>query len=256
LTTGSITVPFGMHLDADLRVSTDRLKLGTFELGRSAATITLNDGRLLADLAELGFEKGEGRGQIAADFTGFVPKVTIRGKLDKVDLGALSTAVAGLPVLEAPGTVVADLAASGNTIRELMDRLAGKVTVNSAVAGRLGIDLKSLATAVASGPSVGWGAVARGSTQFEKLDLKLVLREGILLTENAEMAGRDTSWVATGVVNLPANRLDLRLVQTLPASAAPSLAAVTPAVLEFRGSWTEPVVRDAASVAASQPERR
>jgi AsmA protein len=253
LTTGSLTVPFGMHLDADLRISTDRLKLGMFELGRSAASITLEDGRLLADLAELGFDKGEGRGQIAADFTGFVPRMTIRGKLDRVDLRSISTAVAGVPLLEAQGTVVADLAASGGTIRELMDRLAGKVTITSAVPGRLGIDLMRLADAVAAGRTDSWATLARGSTQFDKLDLKLVLREGILLTENAEISGRDSSWVATGVVNLPANRVDLRLVQT-PAPA-PNAAAKS-AVLEFRGPWNEPLVRDAAALPVSDPDRR
>jgi hypothetical protein len=253
LTTGSITVPFGMHLDADLRISTDRLKLGTFELGRSAASITLEDGRLLADLAELGFDKGEGRGQIAADFTGFVPRMTIRGKLDKVDLRAISTAVAGTPLLEAQGTVVADLVASGGTIRELMDRLAGKVTISSAVPGRLGIDLMRLADAVAAGRTGGWSKLAQGSTQFDRLDLKFVLREGILLTENAEISGRESSWVATGVVNLPANRVDLRLVQTPPPT--PNASAKS-AVLEFRGPWNEPVVRDAATLPVSDPDRR
>jgi hypothetical protein len=179
--------------------------------------------------------------------------MTIRGKLDKVDLRTISAAVAGAPLLEAQGTVVADLAASGGTIRELMDRLAGKVTINSAAPGRLGIDLMRLADAVAAGRTGGWAKLAQGSTQFDKLDLKFVLREGILLTENAEISGRESSWVATGVVNLPANRVDLRLVQTPP--AAPDAGAKS-AVLEFRGPWNEPVVRDAATLPVSDPDRR
>ena len=76
------------------------------------------------------------------------------------------------------------------------------------------------------------------------MDLKLIVRDGVLLTETAEAVVGDGAWTATGVLNLPLQRIDLRLIQTLPApNAKLGAAGGRPAVLELRGPWSQPLIR-------------
>ena len=240
---GALTVPLGLHLDADLRVSAERVQLGSLELGRIAVTIALKDGRLLADVADLRFNGGGGGGQITADFTGYMPRMNLRGKLEEVDLGRLSSILAGSPMLQGRADVVVDLAGSGATPHDVLRALAGRIVVRAQTPGRLGLDLRALAGAARNQSLTGWGAAARGTTSFEGLELRLVLRDGTILTETAEARSGDTVWSATGVVNLLSDRIDVRLGQAAPgqAGAPPALGAQT--VIELHGPMREPQVR-------------
>ena len=69
---------------------------------------------MLADFAELKFAGGSGGGQIVADFIGFVPKVVVRGKLEKVEGRRLKFSVS---VADARGLV-----AAGKITRVVVER--------------------------------------------------------------------------------------------------------------------------------------
>jgi AsmA protein len=242
LAAGALTVPLGMHLDADMRISADRVLFGAFELGRTAATIALKDGRLQADVADVKFVGGEGGGQITADFTGFVPKVTVRGKLDQVDLATLSASFAGAAYAQGKASLVSDLVGSGSTMHDLMRGMAGKLAIRAQSPGRIGIDLKALADAVKDRPATGWLSAGRGATDYDALDMRLVVREGTILTESVDAKTSDGSWTAVGIVNLPADRIDLRLTQTAPGEAGGKVFAAPRRTMTIIGSPSEPRV--------------
>lgn len=249
LATGTLSAPLGMHLDADLRLSAGRVKAGPLELGNAATTVTLKSGHLLADLAELAIAGGTGAGQLRADFTGFQPKLSFRGKLSRVELARLGTAMTGHTILQAPATLIADLTATGGKTPELLRTLGGRLSVKSDEAGRIGIDLRGLAAAAEQSEQLlGWMPAAKGSTPFEQLDLRLILRDGVLLTDTAEVVSGDSRWTATGLLNLPASRIDLRVLQSPLAGAVPATPAKTgvaarASVLEMRGEWTLPLIK-------------
>ena len=245
---GALTVPLGMHLDADLRISADRVQFGAFELGRSAMTIALKDGRLLADVADLKFNGGEGAGQITADFNGFTPKVTVRGKLEQVELGMLTGSLSGSQLVQGKGGIVADFAGSGATLHDVIKGLAGKIAVRSQSPGRIAIDLRSLAAAVRERDTVGWGSSAvRGVTGYDNLDLRLVLRDGTLLTESAEARSADSTWTAVGVINLLSERIDVRVSQDVanPGGVAGQPRDGPQNVIELHGPLREPTAKAA-----------
>ncbi|MGE0629050.1 MAG: AsmA-like C-terminal region-containing protein [Hyphomicrobiaceae bacterium] len=242
---GVLTVPLGRHLDADVRISAEKLSFDKFAFGETAAAISLRDGQLLADFAETRFGGGTGGGQITADFSGFVPRMTLRGKLQDVDLGNVSTLVAGKPVVKAQSTIVADLSSQGFTLQELLGELSGKVGVTSSSSGSMSVDLKTLAASAKPYHVVGWGAAGKGSTTFEKLDLKLVLRDGVLLTETAEILTAQEVWSVTGVLNMPSSRLDLRVMKSIKAQPPVKAGQVLEraSVIELTGPWSAPVIR-------------
>ena len=245
LATSALTVPLGMNLDADIRVSAERGRLASFDFGRSAATVVLKDGQLSADIAELPFAGGQGGGQIRADFNGYQPKLSLRGRLDGADLGLLSTVSAGHAMVQASAIVVADLSGAGATPSDLLQSLAGKISIKTPEGGRFGLDLRQLAGMAQANDTIGWpAATLRGRTTFDQMDLKLIVRDGVLLTETAEAALGDGAWTATGLMNLPLRRIDIRLIQSLAAPVTkPGGTPIKPAVLELRGPWSQPVIR-------------
>ncbi len=238
LAAGALTVPLGMHMDADLRISADRVLVGKLELGRLATTIALKDGKLLADIADMRFTGGEGGGQLTADFTGFIPKVGVRGKLESVDLGLLGGTLGAGQLLQGKAAAVVDLNGYGSTLHEVARALSGKLTIRSQSAGRIGVDLRTLGGPTDTGGVIGWAEAARNTMPYDSLDLRLILRDGTILTETAEARSGDAAWNAVGVVNLTADRIDLRLsragVGAGPATLSPQK------VIEIHGPLREP----------------
>lgn len=236
---GLFSVPLGGLLDADLRVSAERVLLEGNNLGSSAATLALKDGKLLADIAELQVGSGRGAMQVRADLTAFKPKLSLRGKLDNVDLGRLLNVTDKRPLLQAPGSVVLDLTASGTTEQELLRTVSGRVTVRTLEAGRIGLDLRRGLAVAAENDQQGWAVLTRGTTAFETAELKLIARDGVLFTEAVEARTSDGLWAATGLINIAAGRLDLRLTQVPLAQRSAS----QPSVLEIRGPWNQPTIK-------------
>lgn len=255
LASDTLSMWFGSAIDADLRVSTDRVITGIDDLGRSAATVVLKDGRLLADIAELAVLGGDAVGQIAADFNAAQPRLTFKGKLGNVELGRLSKVLIGQSIVQGPGAVVADLVANGSTGHDILQSLSGKLMIKAQSAGRLGLDLKALSTAVDDKPQEGWGTSNRTATGFDHLDLKFVLRDGVLLTESADVLTTDAAWTATGVVNLALGQIDARLTQQPTAPAAQRAGQTLPrqSTIELRGPWQHPLIRTIGSASIGEP---
>jgi AsmA protein len=240
-TTGNLGIPLGMQLDADLRISAERMQAANIDFGRSAVSISLRGGRLLMDVAELQFNGGFGSGQIGADFTGYRPKLALRGRLEQVDLGRTSTRFAGRNVVQGPATIVSDLTATGQTVPELIASLNGKLSVKTAANGRLGLDMKGLLAATQGGSVEGWSEAAKGTTSFDQLELRLNVRDGVVAVESAQLTAGETAWSAAGTLNIPATSMDLRVV----AGAAPTAALAGAEIarlpgLQVRGPWLSP----------------
>ena len=94
---------------------------------------------------------------------------------------------------------------------------------------------------------MGWGVAGKGTTAFDALELKLVFRDGVMLTEVAEARAGKYGWSASGLVNLPASRLDVRLSQVSPSpdalkKVAKAQTATVHKVLEVRGPLEAPMI--------------
>lgn len=238
LTATIFSAPLGGLLDADVRLSAEKVLLDNSNLGSSAATIALKDGRLLADIAELQIGSGRGAVQIGADLTAFKPRLSLRGKLDNVDLSRLIKVGDNRALLQAPGSIVLDLTGSGSTSDDLLRSITGRIGIRSLEPGRIGLDLKRAAGASIGTQIDGWAPLTRGALAFDSADIKLIARDGVLLTEQVEVRNSEGLWTATGLVNVPAGRVDLRLMNVLNGQRN-----AQPKTLEVRGPWAQPTIR-------------
>jgi AsmA protein len=249
-----ISMPLSKHFDADVRVSAGRLVAGNLEFGRSAAAVSLKEGQLVADFAELDLDGARGSGQLAADLTGPRPMLTMRGKLEDVDAGRATSMIFGHSALQGSATVVADLTATGEKVSDLVDTVSGKLAIGLG-GGRLGFDVKALVDAVQKQDTEGWTRAARGESSIDHLDAHLFLQNGVVSSERVQASTGETALAAIGTIDLPRKRLDVRvLVDTAFSLHAGNRTAGGPEILHLQGPWANPAIRRGTMPSNDAPE--
>lgn len=245
----SFSSPLLPLIDADLRISSAKTIAGPVRLGRSATTLSLKSGRLLADVAELEIDSGtNGLGQLSVDMSGAEPRFTIRGKLSGLKTGDLVTGLTGSELIRGRGDVVIDVAARGDTGGRILDTLSGKAALSMAQGGKVGIDIRRLLEASEPEPVWLWNGDGQGETSVGQLDAHVQIRNGMLKAEKVNVVVGNQLVSATGQLELASGTLNIAVSRSdAPPADAPEgnpVAAVAPAtkVVELHGPWRHPAM--------------
>ena len=247
-TASGLAFPLIQSIDADMRISSDSVVLSGATIGRSAVTISLKEGKMLADIAELEIDEGtRGGGQIRIDTSGANPSFGVQGKLEAMDVGRAAQLMFGHPTVQGRGIVTIDLSAVGNTGASLLRSLGGKLCVTLNEGGRIGLDINQLtAAANAPQPSSAWQAASAHAISVDKLDARFVVTDGVIRTQSAEAVSGARALRADGSISLLERRLDLELAIGDLAKAdieggEPKLQPRD--VIDVHGPWSEPALR-------------
>ncbi len=244
--------PLIQAIDADFRISSDTLTLPAVTIGRSAATVSLRNGKMLADIAELEFDDGtRGGGQISIDMSGANPNYGVQAKFEATDIGRSVQAVFGHPTVQGRGAITVDLTATGNTGESLLRSLNGKLGVTLLEGGRVGLDINKLAAA-ASGPLpvAAWHDVSTRAISVDKLDARFIVTDGIIRTQAVEAISGERALKADGAISLLERSLDMQLAVGDVAKPAPEAAATETGALRLQpreiinvhGPWSAPAI--------------
>jgi AsmA protein len=243
--------PLIQAIDADFRISSDSTMLPTFTIGRSAATVSLRSGKMLADIAELEIDDGtRGSGQIRIDMSGANPSYGVQAKLESADVGRSVQAVFGHPTVQGRGSITVDLTATGNTGESLLRSLGGKLCVILAEGGRVGLDVNKLAAASEPLPEGAWQDVSARAISVDKLDARFIVTDGIIRTQSAEAVSGERALTADGAISLLDRRLDVELAigDIAKADSADAPEATSALKLQKReiinvhGPWSAPAI--------------
>ena len=230
-----VALPMASSCDFDLRISTGEILLGSAELGKAAASVTMKDGRLAIEIGDAEFHGGHVEAQVAGELQDNMLVGTAAAKFDGVPLQQSLAALAGVAPLDGTGSATIAISARGRSWGEFADALAGtaKVSIdNGAVAG---IDIAALAGAM-KGPGSDAYLPAGGTTAFTTLAATLKLDEGAISTDDLHAEGSGFSVDMAGSASLFSAALDgkgtLRLTGGEPA-AIPFLVS---------GTWLRPML--------------
>lgn len=229
-------------VDADIRISAAGVTSNGRILGQGAATLSVTDGKLLADLAEFQLENdAQGEARISLDLSGDKPLYEVRGSLETQDLAQLTNAFSGRKLLSGAGNLNVQLSASGDTQEEFRNTLAGSGTLSMPDGGKVGFDLWSLMAAAKAGTS-GWGQAADGSTNVESLEAKFQASQGTVTATDIEAQSANRLLQAAGTVNIASQTIDVLIA----ASAEGAAPAETPAPgdkVRISGSLVAPTIK-------------
>jgi AsmA protein len=245
--------PLIQAIDADFRISSDSLTLPATTIGRSAATVSLRSGKMLADIAELEFEDGtRGGGQIRIDMSGANPNYGVQAKFEVADVARPAQLIFGHPTVQGRGAVTVDLNATGNTGESLLGSLDGKLYVTLLEGGRVGLDINKLAEPEGQPVSSGtWQDVSARAISVDKLDARFTVNRGVVRTQAAEAVSGARALRAEGTISLIEQSLDMQLAVgdvAKPAADSPetgtTVLKLKPSeIIHVRGPWSAPAVR-------------
>ena len=227
-------------VNADLRISCDTLVIPGAETGQAAVAITLKNGKLLADVAELAIEEGVFKGQFVVDRVGVDPRYGLTGKLSGVEAGRLLQRALGRNPLQGRADITLNLVTAGDTSDELLTGLGGKAQVEMREGGRLGLDLRALAQSAKRGDLRGWQAAGTSTTGLDQLALRLDVHQGVLHTKILQAKSGASAFTGAGRIDLIRQALEFAVVfETTDPSIRPSAGSV----LVLNGPWAAPSVR-------------
>ncbi|MFM1813532.1 MAG: hypothetical protein RLZ98_227 [Pseudomonadota bacterium] len=214
-------MPLGKQIDADVRLSASKVVAADLKFERSAATVALKSGRLLADIAQFELAGGQGSGQLGADFRGFWPSFTFRGKIANVDFAKTSLAPVAQKLQGETG-ITANLTGHGGSLTEVVRSISGTVGVKSEKGGRLGLDFKALMSAARQEPLKGWSHAKGGTTAFDTLNAELVAKNGTIFAKQLEAVAGRTMWSGKGSLSFVTGDVDILVEQGVAPVATPS----------------------------------
>ena len=228
------------NLDADLRISSDALVIPGIEAGQGAIAVTLKNGKLLADVAELAIEDGVFKGQISVEQIGTDPRYGLNGKLEGVEAARLLQKPLGRNPLQGRVDITLSLATEGDTWEELMLALYGKAKVVMREGGRVGLDLRSLIQSARKAEVRGWQAASSGTTSLDDLALTIDIQNGVVHAMVANAKSGTSALFGGGYLDLPGRALEFSLgMRTADPS---SRVTASSDVLLLSGPWSSPSV--------------
>ena len=226
-------------IDADLRLSAAKVQAPALELGRAALSIALKQGRLQADMAEIGVEGGIAGGQISIDFSAPSPRAGVKLKLKGVDVGrVLAESLRRNPLL-GRANLTFDGTMGGRSLGESLPTLAGRGQFDLVEAGRLGLDVSALMHAAKLSNVVGWAAAGKGATPLDTLTGKFRLLNGAVTVESVQARSGSSVLVGSGRVDVPGRLMDMSISA---GPAAPTVPVSSHDVLLMRGTWDAPAI--------------
>jgi AsmA protein len=228
------------HVDADLRLSAGRIRVPMLETGRGAVTVSLNQGKLAANLVGLEIEGGTADGQVTLNANAPGSPLGIRFKAKGFDPGRLlATPLKRNPLL-GRANLSFDGTSDGKSPSELMMHLRGRGELELAEPGKLGLDLAALAYAAKTSPVVSWSAAGKGATALDKLKCRFRLTNGAVALETVQARSGDQALFGSGQIDVPGRLIDMNIASGPAAQGeAPATAQV---LLSLKGTWEQPAI--------------
>ncbi len=200
-------------VDADIRLTADRLVYGPYRLVAPRLALQLEDGLLRIEEATGGLFGG--RADVAGSLDlGDVPKLSLAFGLKEVRLAPLSMALAGLRFADGRSGLEGSLTATGASPAAMVASLSGRAGLEARDGVLYGVDLPALARALGeiSNPAgvarVLETTLAGGKTPFSRLAATIVARDGVIESDDLRLVHAAGDFVGRLRIRLPEWRVD------------------------------------------------
>ena len=233
-----INLPFLGIADADVRLSANRVLVGAARIGTSAASLTINDGKLAVSVGEARFHGGSLEANAKVEMSNGATTISANISLEDTAAGAVLTDLVGLSFLDGKTTTKIQLSGRGTTWGALAGRVVGTANLNISDGMLIGIELGEIA-----GLSGGFGVVdvaaGTGTTPFKSLTGTLKFADGMIESGDIHAEGETFAIDLGGQISLiDAGVQAIGVLTAAKEDAATEERKVIPFVIG--GSWTTP----------------
>ena len=241
------------NIDADIDLSAEKIFLNDMEFGESRLKLVIDNGRLTADIPELGAYDGDGSGRLVVDARQAVP--TISGKFDMSAVKAEPFVKDAMKIdrLLGLGSFKVDFTAKGSSQKAIMNSLDGSGGFEVADGALKGVNLAKIARAIADLQKGGFNpssissavATAQGAneeTDFSDFLSQFTMKNGLVSTSRISLIGPFLTMNGTGSVNLPGQTIDLKLAPRISSTADFTGGEQATVPMRVTGTFSQPKI--------------
>lgn len=210
------------NIDADFDITAEQIFLNDLKFGQSRMKLKIDDGRMVADIPELGMYGGGGSGQLAVNARQNIPSITGKFDVGAVQAEPFTKDLMKMDRLLGLGGFKLNFTATGASQAAIMRTMDGSGGFDVADGSIKGVNLAKLARAIDDirkggiNPSAIANAVSTAQRPDEKTDFseflsQFSISDGFVSAPTISLKGPFVTMTGTGAVNLPGQTLDLRL---------------------------------------------
>lgn len=244
-------LPAYLDVDADMRLSATSVLLPNGARGKGAATVTIDKGTLVAELADAEWNGNTARLHIDADSRAWWPTFAVRGRADLLQVQDATAALTGHAMLSGPATILFDLKGRGEPFATAPPVLAGKVSVSATAGARSLFDPFKVSDRPLPTPRTGHPLLQATAIPVDAVELRLSLNDRYLVVDQSTFKTAGGTATVVGRIDRSNAALELLLVRSPAAgsrSRSPLRSSEQPLDLSDQmfavtGTWQVPSIR-------------
>lgn len=242
--------PFNLALlgavDANARLSVDKLTIGALRLGQSDLNVALKNRVMTTTLDRVSLYEGAGIGTVMLDGTaGTRANLAVDVKLEGVSAQPLFTDMLEIDRLAGKGRLALTLVGQGTNQREIVETLNGRASLAFADGAIVGINVPEMIRNVSKGNLRGLNTAPTDKTDFSEMTSTWTVNGGVAENQDLKLVSPLVRLSGSGRVALPTRELDYTLRPRIVASLeGQGSTAVDASGIEIpvrvQGPWDNP----------------
>jgi AsmA protein len=233
-------------LNADLSLTTQSLTVQEIKIGPSSVDVDIADGSLNVNLKEMQLYEGTGTATIVLDRSGQVPQLAKTINIQGIQARPLMTDAAGFDKLAGTGAIQAQVTASGNSQKQMVETLNGDGSILFQDGAFYGINLAGMVRNFSLDALK--GAISpEQKTDFAELSATFTITDGVVKNDDLLMSAPLLRVNGEGTVPMPPRTIDYlvvaRAVASLEGQGGETDDTGVPIPLKITGSWNDPKVQ-------------
>ena len=213
--------------DADFALSAGSILYRKLQIGKSALSLHLKDGRFEADLTELALYKGAGKGKVVVDGSGAVPGISSDFDLKNVQIEPLLKDYMDMDRLSGVGAFDIAVTGHGKSQREIISSLGGKGDFNLANGVIKGMNLVGMVKNI--GNAFESSSKGADQTDFTSLTGTFTITNGVLHNNDLQLKSAEIPMTGTGTVDLPKRSVQYKVT--------PKVVGIVAVPVDISGPW-------------------
>ena len=209
------------NIDAEFDISTNSIFINDLEFGESRIKLTIDAGRMTAEIPELSMYGGQGSGRLVVNARGATPSFAGNFDVGAVRAQPLSADLLKHDNLLGVGSFKLNFTASGASQSAIMNTIDGSGGFDLADGALKGVNIAAMVRAVGEfqegfNPAALQRAVAQArgpnqQTDFSEFLSDFSIANGLVNAPTISLNGPYLTMTGNGTINLAAQTIDLRL---------------------------------------------
>lgn len=205
-------------LDLAGRLRITNLKAANLSLQDVDLSLQSKNGILQLSPAKARLYQGGLWMELLANVQGTLPKMTLEGRLEGVQMGELLQDLNGQDPVNGLATIKTNLTTTGDTVKLVKSNLNGKAQFSLKEGAIKGVDIAKLlddAAQVLEGHAV-TNRAETGATAFTTLDGSVTIKNGLVDNRDLVLTSSLLRVQGAGTLNLPTDQVDYQLQASVP----------------------------------------